>query len=71
MSLEGGNIIRDRIASMPSPAISSRAISPPSYKQMHEMADQRVWETHGHAGLEMVDRAGLARIVDTTATSAA
>lgn len=68
MSLEGGNIIRDRVAKY---AIAcdlkpGNFLAAFTQKQMHEMAEtKRVWETHGHTGLEMVDHAGLSRIVDT------
>lgn len=66
MSLEGGNIIRERVAKY---AIACD-LRPGNFlaaftdKQLREMEEtRRVWETHGHAGLEMVDRAGLAAIV--------
>lgn len=68
MSLEGGNIIRGRVASYAidcdlKPGNFLAAFTP---RQMLEIEEtKRVWEKHGHTGLEMIDRAGLARIVDT------
>ncbi|MHB1109801.1 MAG: NAD(P)/FAD-dependent oxidoreductase [Devosia sp.] len=68
MSLEGGNIIRGRVASYAidcdlKPGNFLAAFTP---RQMLEIEEtKRVWEKHGHTDLEMIDRAGLARIVDT------
>jgi len=66
MSLEGGNIIRERVAKY---AIAcdlrpGNFIAAFTDRQLREMEEtRRVWETHGHTGLEMVDRAGLPAIV--------
>jgi gamma-glutamylputrescine oxidase len=68
MSLEGGNIIRGRIAkyAIDCDLRAGNFLAAFTPKQMHEMEEsKRVWERHGHTGLEMVDRAGLGRIVET------
>jgi gamma-glutamylputrescine oxidase len=68
MSLEGGNIIRERVAkhAINCNLVPGNFLAAFTQKQMREMEEsKRVWEGHGHTGLEMVDRAGLARIVDT------
>jgi len=68
MSLEGGNIIRERITRYRiecdhRPGNFVAALNP---RQLHELQETKtVWERHGHTGLEMIDRAGVARIVDT------
>lgn len=68
MSLEGGDIIRGRVARY---AIScdlkqGNFLAAFTGRQLREMEEtKRVWEKHGHTGLEMVDKAGLARIVAT------
>ncbi|MHB1111078.1 MAG: NAD(P)/FAD-dependent oxidoreductase [Devosia sp.] len=68
MSLEGGNIIRDRVAkyAIDCDLRPGNFLAAFTQRQMLEIEEtRRVWEKHGHTGLEMVDRAGLARIVDT------
>jgi gamma-glutamylputrescine oxidase len=68
MSLEGGDIIRERVAKHHidcdlKPGNFLAAFTPRQMREIEEV--MRVWERHGHTGLEMVDRTGLARIVDT------
>jgi len=68
MSLEGGNIIRDRVAKygINCDLRPGNFLAAFNTKQLHEMEEtKRVWETHGHSGLEMVDKAGLANIIAT------
>lgn len=68
MSLEGGSIIRERVKKY---AIAcdlqpGNAFAALNHRQLREMEEsRRVWERHGHTGLELVDRTGLARIVKT------
>lgn len=68
MSLEGGNIIRDRVARY-AIACDLRAgnfLAAFTDKQLREMEETKHnWESHGHTGLELIDRAGVAGIVDT------
>lgn len=66
MSLEGGNIIRDRVAryGIDCDLKPGNFLAAFTERQLHEMEEtKRVWEAHGHTALELVDRAGLARIV--------
>jgi gamma-glutamylputrescine oxidase len=68
MSLEGGNIIRDRVAKyrIACDLKPGNFLAAFSLRQMREIEEsKRVWERHGHTGLELVDRAGLSRIIDT------
>ncbi len=63
MALEGAKIIRERVETYAiacdlAPGNLLVALSP---KQMQWLEhEQRVWARHGHAGLELLDRAGLA-----------
>lgn len=68
MSLEGGDIIRERIARYGidcdyRPGNFVAALSERQLRGLEE--SQRDWERHGHPGLELVDRAGVAKIVVT------
>lgn len=68
MSLEGGNIIRERVAKYGiacdlKPGNFLAAFTAHQLKALE--AVKRDWEAHGHTGLELVDRAGVARIVAT------
>ncbi|HEY9012905.1 MAG TPA: FAD-binding oxidoreductase, partial [Devosia sp.] len=68
MSLEGGNIIRERIKKYAiecdhQPGNFLAAFSDKQLQGMEET--KRTWERHGHPGLEIVDRAGVERIVAT------
>lgn len=68
MSLDGGNIIRERVAKyrIDCDLRAGNFLAAFTAKQMREMEEaKRVWERHGHTGLELVDRAGVTRIVDT------
>jgi gamma-glutamylputrescine oxidase len=68
MSLEGGHIIRDRVARYAiacdlRPGNAFLAFRDNQLRALeHAKAD---WERHGHDRLELVDRAGVARIVDS------
>jgi gamma-glutamylputrescine oxidase len=68
MALEGGNIIRERVAKYGidcdlAPGGLFTAITA---KQMHELEhNKKVWAEYGHQGLELVDRAGLPKHVVT------
>src|SRR5690606_21931488 len=68
MSLEGGNIIRERITTY---AIDcdhrpGNFVAALNERQLKELDETRItWERHGHPGLEMIDRAGVERIVAT------
>lgn len=66
MSLEGGNIIRERIKKygIECDHRPGNFLAAFSDKQLREMEEtKRTWERHGHPGLEMVDRAGVQGIV--------
>lgn len=68
MSLDGGNIIRERVAkyALDCDLKAGNFLAAFTPKQLRELEEtKRVWETHGHNRLEMVDGAGLQRIVDT------
>lgn len=68
MSLEGGGIIRDRVAryAIACDLRPGNFLAALTHKQMRELErHKRVWESHGHTRLEMIDRAGLAHIVAT------
>ncbi|CAN7699394.1 FAD-binding oxidoreductase [Rhizobium sp. LjRoot98] len=66
MSLEGGNIIRERVAKY---AIDCHLVDGGFFaaftdKQMREMADHRAhWQARGHAGLDMVSKADVGKYV--------
>jgi gamma-glutamylputrescine oxidase len=65
MSLEGGDIIRERTAKY---AIACDLVDGGFFnaRQMRELEHQKtVWEGYGHTELEMVDKAALGRIVST------
>lgn len=68
MSLEGGNVIRERVAKyrIDCDLRPGNFLAAFTVKQLREIEEsKRVWERHGHTGLELVDRAGVARIVAT------
>ena len=68
MALEGGNIIRERAVKygIDCDLRPGNFLAAFTQKQMREIEEsKRIWERHGHTGLEMVDSAGLSRIVDT------
>ncbi len=66
MSLEGGAIIRERVAryAIDCALLPGNLIVAFNARQMRELERQRRdWQAHGHDALDMVDRAGLARLV--------
>ncbi|GAB0120198.1 NAD(P)/FAD-dependent oxidoreductase [Acidisoma sp. 7E03] len=66
MSLEGGDIIRERIAryDIDCDYVEGGFLAAFSEKQMRELEHlKRVWEVYGHEWLEMVDSATLPEIV--------
>ena len=66
MSLEGGNIIRERIAKygINCDLRHGGFFAAFTDKQIREMADHKAtWEKHGHTGLEMVSKAEVSRYV--------
>ena len=68
MALEGGNIIRERVAKykIDCALTPGGAITAFTARQMKHLEHaQKIWAQHGHTTLELVDRAGLARIVAT------
>jgi gamma-glutamylputrescine oxidase len=68
MSLEGGDIIRERTAKygIACDLVEGGFFAAFTARQMRELEHQKaVWERYGHTELEMVDRAGLDRIVKT------
>lgn len=68
MSLEGGDIIRERVAKygIGCDLVDGGFFGAFNARQMRELEHQKkVWEAYGHTELEMVDRAGLAPIVRT------
>lgn len=68
MSLEGGNIIRDRIKTygIVCDHQTGNFVAALNERQLRELEETKtVWERHGHPGLEMIDRAGVDRIVAT------
>ena len=68
MALEGGNIIRDRVAkyAIDCALTPGGAITAFTARQMRGLEhSKKVWETYGHPGLELIDRANLPRIVAT------
>ena len=68
MSLEGGNIIRERIQTY-SIACDHRPgnfVAALNERQLRELEETKtVWERHGHPGLEMIERERVGRIVAT------
>ncbi|MGJ4854503.1 NAD(P)/FAD-dependent oxidoreductase [Labrys sp. La1] len=66
MAGEGADIIRGRIASydIDCDLVPGGFFAAFTDKQLRELEDQqRIWESHGHGGLERIDRAGLPAIV--------
>jgi gamma-glutamylputrescine oxidase len=68
MSLEGGNIIRERVAKYAidcdlRPGNAFVAFHDKQLRYLEQAAED--WRRHGHNGLELVDRAGLKRIVNS------
>ena len=68
MALEGGTIIRERVAkyAIECALTTGGAITAFTARQMRGLEhSKKVWETYGHTGLELIDRANLRRIVAT------
>ncbi len=68
MSLEGGDIIRQRVATygIACDLVQGGFFAAFNARQMRELAHMKAsWEEHGHHWLELVDRPGLAAIVQT------
>ena len=68
MSLEGGNIIRERVDryGINCHLRDGNVIAAFTQRQLDEMEEtRRVWEGHGHTGLEMLDQAALTDVVAT------
>ncbi len=68
MALEGGNIIRERVAKygIDCALTPGGAITALTVRQMKHLEHSvKIWAQHGHTGFELVDRAGLSRIVAT------
>jgi gamma-glutamylputrescine oxidase len=68
MSLEGGRIIRERIAqySIACDLVDGGFVAAFSEKQMRELeAEKTHWEQHGHHQLEMIDGKAMAGIIKT------
>ena len=68
MALEGGQIIRDRVATytIDCALTPGGVMTAFTARQMRGLEHERqVWARHGHAGMELVDQAGLAGIVRT------
>jgi gamma-glutamylputrescine oxidase len=68
MSLEGGDIIRERTAkyAIACDLVGGGFFAAFTARQMRELEHQKkVWEGYGHTELEMVDKPGLGRIVRT------
>ena len=66
MSLEGGNIIRDRVAkyAIQCDLVDGGFFAAFTDKQMREMADHRAhWQARGHDGLDMVSKAEVGKYV--------
>lgn len=66
MSLEGGQIIRDRVAKygIPCDLVDGGFFAAFTDKQVREMAGVKAhWEKHGHSGLEMVSKAEVGKYV--------
>jgi gamma-glutamylputrescine oxidase len=68
MALEGGDIIRTRVAKygIDCALVPGGVITALSARQMRGLEHAaKIWAAHGHTSLELVDRAGLAGIVAT------
>lgn len=68
MSLEGGNIIRERVAkyAIQCDLVDGGFFAAFTEKQMREMADHRAhWQARGHDGLEMISKADVGKYVRT------
>ncbi len=68
MALEGGQIIRDRVATyaIDCALTPGNAMTAFTARQLRGLEHARkTWSQHGHTTLELVDRPGLARIVNT------
>ena len=66
MALEGGQIIRDRVAkyAIDCALRAGGVIVALNARHLRALAHERsVWAGHGHAGMALLDRAGLARYV--------
>ena len=66
MSLEGGNIIRERVAKydIACDLVAGGFFAAFTPKQVREMAEHKAnWEKHGHTGLEMVSKAEVGTYV--------
>ncbi len=69
MALEGGQIIRDRVAKyrIDCALTPGGVIAAFTTRQLRQLEHSRtVWQKHGHNTLEITDRPGLARYVATT-----
>lgn len=68
MSLEGGRIIRERVAKygIDCGLVDGGFFAAFTDKQVREMAEVRAnWQRHGHTGLEMVSKSEVSRYVKT------
>lgn len=68
MAFEGGKIIRERIAkyNIQCDLKDGNVFAAFTHKQLDELdAKRRLWESFGHTGIEMVDKAGIGRIVQS------
>jgi len=68
MSLEGGEIIRGRVAKygIDCDLVHGGFFAAFTDKQIREMAESKAdWEKHGHTGLEMISRADVRKYVKT------
>jgi gamma-glutamylputrescine oxidase len=66
MALEGGEIIRSRVAKygIDCALVAGGMMTALTGRQMRFLEhEEKVWARHGHGSMEMVDRAGLKRIV--------
>jgi gamma-glutamylputrescine oxidase len=66
MALEGGTIIRERVSkyAIDCALVPGGAMTAFTARQMRGLEHaKKVWESYGHTGLEMLDRAALPRIV--------
>jgi len=68
MSLEGGAIIRERVAkyNIACDLKNGGFVAAFSEKQMRQLEEEKtLWETHGHNQLEMIDKDNIAKIIKT------
>ncbi|HJV06227.1 MAG TPA: FAD-binding oxidoreductase [Chromobacteriaceae bacterium] len=68
MAFEGARIIRERVAKygIQCDLKDGNVFAAFTAKQMQELETKKaLWERYGHTGLELVDRAGMARIVSS------